>query len=309
MSNDAPPWTAERTVSPELARDLIEKQFPELAPVRAESPSEGWDNIAYLVNGTYIFRFPRRTIAVDLIRTEAKVLPVIAPRLPLSIPVPVFLGHPDERFPWPFAGYRRISGETACRADLDEEQRIRAAEPLARFLSALHQVPVEEAERAGAGPDTLGRTDVERRRAMCIERLDSLRTKGLLDDIRPLRTIAEAMPSDLPPGGRVLVHGDFYVRHVLVDGRGLPCGVIDWGDVHLGDPALDLSIAHGFLPPAARGAFRAAYGPIPEGTWRMARFRALFMAVVLLLYGADVGDAALVREARTDLRNVIAQSA
>jgi aminoglycoside phosphotransferase (APT) family kinase protein len=304
MSNDAPPWTAERTVSPELARDLIEQQFPELAPVRAEFPSEGWDNIAYLVNGTYIFRFPRRTIAVDLIRTESKVLPVIAPRLPLPIPNPVFIGDPEERFPWPFAGYRRIPGETACRADLDGAQRLRAAEPLGRFLRALHAIPVDEAERAGAGPDTFGRTDVEKRRGLIIERLERLQDKGLLDDIRPWIEIAEAMASGPPPGGPALVHGDFYVRHVLVDDRGLPCGVIDWGDVHVGDPAGDLAIAHGFLPPAAREAFRAAYGPIPEDTWRLARFRALFYAVVLLLYGADVGDAALVREARIELRHV-----
>jgi aminoglycoside phosphotransferase (APT) family kinase protein len=216
------------------------------------------------------------------------------------------VGVPDERFPWPFAGYRRLPGETACRADLDDEQRLRAAEPLARFLRALHAIPVEEAERAGAGPDTLGRTDVEKRRGMIFERLDALRANGLLDDVRPWREIAEAMLSGLPPTGRALVHGDFYVRHVLVDGRGLPCGVIDWGDVHVGDPAVDLSIAQGFLPPAAREAFRAAYGPIQEDTWRLARFRALYHTLILLLYGADVGDAALVREARTELRNVLA---
>src|SRR5215475_11256007 len=146
-----PPWTAERAVSPELARDLIADQFPELAPVRVEAPSEGWDNIAYLVNGEWIFRFPRRTIAVDLIRTEVAVLPVIAPRLPLSIPLPVFAGEPEERFPWPFAGYRRLAGQTACRAGLTDEQRSRAAVPLARFLRALHAIPPGEAAQAGAG--------------------------------------------------------------------------------------------------------------------------------------------------------------
>jgi aminoglycoside phosphotransferase (APT) family kinase protein len=300
----SPPWTAERSVSPELARDLIACQFPALAPVRVESPNEGWDNVAYLVNGSYIFRFPRRSIAADLIRTEAAVLPVIAPRLPLQAPVPLFVGEPEERSPWPFAGYRRIAGRTACRADLDDAQRKRAAVPLARFLRALHDIPLEEAERAGAGPDALARMDVEKRRGMIMERLDELQAKGLADDVRPWRQIAEAMPAGLPAGGPVLVHGDLYARHILVDDQSTPCGIIDWGDVHLGEPALDLSIAYGFLPPAARGAFRDAYGPIDEQTWCKARFRALFHAVLLLLYGADIGDADLVREARAALRNV-----
>ena len=38
----------------------------------------------------------------------------------------------------------------------------------------------------------------------------------------------------------VFVHGDLYSRHLLVDDAGRPCGVIDWGDCHVGDPAVDL---------------------------------------------------------------------
>jgi len=300
-----PPWTAERSVSPELARNLIASQFPELAPVRVESPSEGWDNIAYLVNGEWIFRFPRRTIAVDLIRTEVAVLPAIASRLPLPIPMPVFAGEPEERFPWPFAGYRRLAGRTACRADLSDDQRERAAAPLGRFLRALHAIPPAVASRAGAGPDTMARMDVEARRGMVLERLDSLAAQGLLGDVSRWREIAESMPAELPSDGPVLVHGDLYARHVLVDDAGAPCGVIDWGDVHLGDPAIDLSLACGFLPMAARDAFRAEYGPVAEPTWKKARFRALFSAVAILFYGADVGDADLVREGRAALRNIL----
>jgi aminoglycoside phosphotransferase (APT) family kinase protein len=69
--------------------------------------------------------------------------------------------------------------------------------------------------------------------------------------------------------------------------------VIDWGDAHLGDRALDLSIAFSFLPPAARPAFRAAYGPIDDATWDRARFRALFYGVVLVEYGLGIGDEAI----------------
>jgi aminoglycoside phosphotransferase (APT) family kinase protein len=69
--------------------------------------------------------------------------------------------------------------------------------------------------------------------------------------------------------------------------------VIDWGDVHLGDPALDLSLAFSFLPPAARGAFREAYGAIDDATWDRARFRALHYGVLLTHYGTEIGDDAI----------------
>src|SRR5690606_21678230 len=98
------------------------------------------------------------------------------------------------------------------------------------------------------------------------------------------------------------VHGDLYARHVMVDGHGALAGIIDWGDVHQGDPALDLSIAASFLPPAARPRFAAAYGAIDDATWARARFRALHSGVALLWYGAGVGGGGMGAEGRTALR-------
>jgi aminoglycoside phosphotransferase (APT) family kinase protein len=97
-----------------------------------------------------------------------------------------------------------------------------------------------------------------------------------------------------------VVHGDLYARALLVDGGDL-AGVIDWGDLHLGDPALDLAVAHTFLGPAAHTAFRVAYGSIDPETWQLARLRAVFHTAALLSYAVDQRDADLEREARTAL--------
>src|SRR5262245_40038701 len=130
------PWAAEHVVDVELARALIEDQFPELVPAKVEPFGVGWDNTAYLVNTKWVFRFPRRSIAAPLIERELALLPAIAPRVTLPIPVPRFAGRPEERFAWPFAGYRVLEGRTASR--LSHDLRGRAAEPLGRFLAALH---------------------------------------------------------------------------------------------------------------------------------------------------------------------------
>ena len=89
------------------------------------------------------------------------------------------------------------------------------------------------------------------------------------------------------------MHGDLYARHLLVDEAKALAGVIDWGDVHVGDPALDLSIAFSFLPPAARHTFRQTYGEIDEATWARARFRALHYGAILVEYGANSADLAI----------------
>src|SRR5437867_5996430 len=144
------PWLAEYPVEAPLARALIEAQFPELAPARLQLLGEGWDNTAFLVNDCCVFRFPRRKIAVHLLEAEQRLLPQIAPRLPLPVPIPEFHGQPEDQYPWPFAGYRLLPGRTASAAALDEAQRLQAAEPIARFLAALHSLPAEEMERLGA---------------------------------------------------------------------------------------------------------------------------------------------------------------
>ena len=116
-------WVPERVVGPELARCLIEEQFSDLRPAHVELLGQGFDNTAYRVNGAWVFRFPRRQVAVPLMEREARLLPAIAPRVPLPIPVPDRVGRGNEAFPWPFAGYREIAGQTACRADLTGEER------------------------------------------------------------------------------------------------------------------------------------------------------------------------------------------
>ena len=109
------PWAAEATVGPEQARRLVESQFPALAPARIEPFGVGWDNTAYLVNGSAVFRFPRRQMAVPLLENECRVLPRLAGRLTLPVPRPEWVGTPTAEYGWPFAGYPMLPGRTADR--------------------------------------------------------------------------------------------------------------------------------------------------------------------------------------------------
>src|SRR5437016_2620930 len=101
-------WAAEFEVSPQLGARLIEDQFPELRPVRADLLGVGWDNLALRVNEKYVFRFPRRELGARCLEAEVRVMPGIAPLLPLAVPDHRFLGVPTPEFQWPFAGYKMI---------------------------------------------------------------------------------------------------------------------------------------------------------------------------------------------------------
>ena len=82
------PWKAELEVTQALAQALIAAQFPHLAVESIGALGEGWDNAAFIVNGAFVFRFPRRAIAAKLMQTECRVLPLLVSALPLRLPVP-----------------------------------------------------------------------------------------------------------------------------------------------------------------------------------------------------------------------------
>jgi aminoglycoside phosphotransferase (APT) family kinase protein len=296
-----PEWSPDIGVSPELACMLIEAQFPALVPAHVEPLGAGWDNTAYQINEMYVFRFPRRQLVIRCLEMEARLMPALGPRLPLPVPIPEFLGTPSEVFPWPFLGHRKIPGRTACTVHLDDTQRTQLAEPLARFLKALHTIPADEAARLGAGSDPFQRLDMAPRLSRARTTLDELVQRGILDNLKPLWCLLNAAPALYSARANTLVHGDLYARQLLLDSEGQVSGIIDWGDVHLGNPAVDFALAHSFLPAQAHAEFRQAYGRIDEPTWQLARARAVWHTLNLTLYADSIGDADLIRECRCAL--------
>jgi aminoglycoside phosphotransferase (APT) family kinase protein len=315
-------WDAERIVEPQLALALINDQFPDLlksTDQHIEQFGVGFDNTAYLINGVYIFRFPRRQIAVPLLETESRALPHLAGRLPLAVPLPEWVGQPSPQrnYPWPFAGYKLLPGTTACRVEISDDQRTGNAETLAKFLRALHSLPLAEGERWRLPGDVFKKLDLEKRIPQTHNYLSEIVSHGLLNEdagsesnkfpesiVETLTKLIDSARGLRPTSHSTILHGDFYARHLLVDGKRTVTAVIDWGDICIGDPAIDLSVAHSFLPPHAHDAFKAAYGSIPENTWLLARFRALSVSLVLMSYGHDIGDPHLIRAGRQALRYI-----
>jgi aminoglycoside phosphotransferase (APT) family kinase protein len=301
------PWAPEVEVSPALATALIESQCPALAPATLDLMGEGWDNIAYLVNREWVFRFPRRAIAVPLLETEGRVLPALAPRLPCPVPTPEWFGRPDATYKWPFLGYRCLDGDVASDVGLNDAARAALAAPLARFLRALHDVPLLEAQAWGVPPDLIGYLDKGRIERLARPALSDLAGRGIIDDASLWLEVLDAGLAALPLSGPLsVVHGDFYSRHILVDGAGRMTGVIDFGDLHLDHPALDLSVVWTVLPPRARRAFFAIYGEVNAATQAVARLRALMSGLAQEAYGRDVGDANIEREGVASLHSVVA---
>lgn len=289
-------WEAEQIIEPPLALQLIKEQFPELVAEHIRLLGAGWDNTAFIIDDELIFRFPRRKVALPLLEAEWCALPNLASRLPLPIPVPKWKGSPSSGFPWPFIGYRMIAGFTACHANLPEEKRAALAEPIARFLAILHGTSQSEIFQWHIPGDHRSRIDASILTPKIKMNFEEIALLGLLDNKDKLERFVDKSKDFRPPINTFLVHGDFYVRHLLVDEKHDLAGVIDWGDIHLGDPAIDLAIAHSFLPKDAHPHFIKAYGQISEDTWALAKLRAIYSSTLLILFGHHSGDPNILRE-------------
>jgi hypothetical protein len=75
------PWGADRPLDETRVRALLTDSYPDL-PVRdVRFLAEGWDSQAYEIDGTWIFRFPKRADIQKDLEVEASLLPHLAAHL------------------------------------------------------------------------------------------------------------------------------------------------------------------------------------------------------------------------------------
>lgn len=243
-------WTLDRLVdaleaSPDtfmpdtagLLGGWLRERLADRAPVR----EQGWDSHTEIVEGRWLDRTARRPDVARLLEVEARLMPRLAPHLPLTVPVPTLLDTDPPR-----VRHRLVPGTPVDPPRLTKKD----GERVGRFLRALHDAPADVWDDTGIARDT--------------DRLP------LLDEMA--ERVVPLLPGDLRPPGlalldrcrdashrSVLRHGDLGPEHVLVtDGR--VSGVIDWTDVALGDQALDLAWLVNRTPAPFADALISTYG-------------------------------------------------
>ena len=208
-----------------IVRDVLEEPVESLVRI-----DDGWTNVVLEVNGKWIFRFVR-DFACTQLAVEKAFLPDFKEFSPLPIPEIRYSGAG-------FIGYQKIEGvkfsEPVFRS-LGASERKTLAAALGGFLSSLHAVSFEhrhlkEAPFGGgdfwdelwpaASPRLEGHI---RRKAEAYFRQEIPRVES-----------AEFR--------KVVTHSDFGTSNVLVDtARSQIAGVIDFGDIGIGDHATDFA--------------------------------------------------------------------
>lgn len=227
----------------EFFKEVIENCFPRIIVTNIQRNDKGWDYCVFLVNNELIFRVPRYLEAARRLELERRLLPELQKIVDISIPQIEFVSQEYSGLERIFVGYRMIKGVPLTPALLEQfhshdlSQKI--MDQIAAFLSALHRFPVKKAMKLSV---------------QCPKKKESLSTfyDTIQQKVFPLLNSQEQDWTKIlfesflnndqffqyTP---VLNHGDFSSDHILFDREQEKIGIIDFGDVSIGDPAFDFT--------------------------------------------------------------------
>lgn len=214
----------------------IRRNFPDFDILTVKKLGEGLRSIALLVNGEWVFRFPKEREGADDLEKEINILPYLAERITLAVPQFAFVGKQHNGLP--FVGYRKLPGEIVGEdavPSLPKEEKETLARQIAQFMDELSAFPVDKAKALGVPEKDLHQDTVE-----TFEKIKT--TVFPIVDENMRQYIASRFESYLgnPEYFQyvpTLIHADLSPDHYLMDPieRKL-VGIIDFGDMQICDP-------------------------------------------------------------------------
>ncbi len=200
------------------------------------------DSVALLLErpeGSYVLRLPQDPHGAEGIAHEAVLLPELAERL--SVPIPRFLfTAPNPLGPGEFCVYPAVPGESLS----DEQWKARGlldlpgtARRIAELIEGVHAFPVARARELGIETWDLRADFTDDLKAVRAEVLPLLPESEASVLLRAWENyLGDDANFDYRPA---LTHADVSLDHLLVTGTEIT-GLIDFGDVEIGDPDYDL---------------------------------------------------------------------
>lgn len=211
----------------------IHLEFPNLKFFKAKVNNKGWDHTIIILDNKYVFRFPKNKSYIKKIRTEMLFLNSLRD-MPIKVPNYLFISKDKS-----FGGYQLISGKELTKTrfqKLNNKQKKVIANQLGRFLTSLHNFPINTAKEIGLKYEWSleeEKKEYNKRKKAIFSALNYKEKKFVKNFVK--HYFSMKVPSKL-----CVIHHDFSDNHILIHKEKVN-GVIDFGDSSLGDPAKDFS--------------------------------------------------------------------
>jgi aminoglycoside phosphotransferase (APT) family kinase protein len=261
---------------------------PGPGPKRVVPLLGGWTSETCCVDDVWIVQIGHTSYAAQCLRHQLRTLPLLAKQLGVPIPGPELACEAPTAI-----RYRRIEG-TRCDAAAGDAAW---PEQLGAALGQLHALaPHDVGLTTPAAPRERAAAQIRRQYPLVAPRLSSA------DRARVDRFVESFLEPRLWDFAPCPVHADLGPEHVLVSASGELCGVIDWEEWHVGDPALDFGWwLH--QRPEIGARMLARYGRPTDATFReRARGVYALMPWYDVEHGVESGDEDLIAEGLAGIR-------
>lgn len=185
----------------------------------------------------WVLRIPRRKDLLAQIKHEAQILELIKRRLKISVPDWKYISSELVAYPLlknvPALSVDGVTHQLTWNMDSKSKKFVSS---LAAILVDLHKTPTEEAMTAG-----LTLYSPEQVRLGISEDLQRVKLELGISAQKEMQLQAWIDNESLWPPFSVLVHGDLYAGHTLVNKDGMITGIIDWSEAKVNDPSLDFA--------------------------------------------------------------------
>ena len=218
-------------------QQLINKEFPHFEILSIDKIGEGWDSKAFTINDTWVFRFPKRPEIKENLKKEILLLPSIQDYIDLEIPTFEYISGENT-----FAGYRKLEGlffnkEFFISLSGIEQENI--LKQIAEFLLTMHQFDLKKLEHV-----ELEEINYKENYASGFNEVQAFIYPNISTDFQ--QVITGNYNNYLNNSKNFiyknsLLHNDISCEHILYDKSTKKLtGLIDFGDIAIGDPDYDL---------------------------------------------------------------------
>lgn len=201
--------------------NLIRRTFPDLKFSKVKETSHGIDHKVLILDGKFVFRFPKENEYKDKIKIEMKFLDKLDSKY-------------APKYEWigkDFGGYKLIKGKNLSKRSYNKiKNKNKFHDDVASFLTELHSYksfPGLKKSNLKSSAQSLNK-----RMKVISKYLSKKQIEFTLDFIKIVKVIK--FPN------YCVTHSDLHNDHMLVD-KELK-GFIDFSDIEIGDPAVDFNV-------------------------------------------------------------------
>lgn len=219
--------------------NAIRSYCPTLTFQSAKHMDHGQNNEILMLDQAYIFRFPKSELNRKILHVEADCLSILSEKLSFNIPHYSYV-HFGAHLYDTFVGYEMIEGEMLKRELLEKLDRFKIGYQLSEILKELHGRQLKDLMSSRVreeDPYMVWQDMYVRIKRQLFPMMKPIKQAEVTRDFdRILDMLSDTSFESC------LVHGDFGPTNILVNPKTSEItGIIDFGEIHIGDPAEDIS--------------------------------------------------------------------